>query len=151
LANRSKGYERIPVYTHMRKTFHEHLKSLDVNITDFIDQAIGEKLESYGKDDEYYIKKMQECDRRKEGYRSLLKERQKERELKSEEEIKDNTLMKELKELFIKRVEQVSDDEELLKAWITGKHNKDRCKRLGKDPVIVLKELQTWYKKELKA
>ena len=158
LANNPKGYDRVPVFSYIRKTYYEHIKTLDISFTDFQDQAIGEKLESYGKNEASLIREIQDHKRKaKEELRKaksledLLGERAKEKELKSEEDLKTDIIMDELKNLFKKRIKNLGSYDELaFKDWINAPKNKDRCKRLGKDPFVVLKELESWNHKELK-
>jgi len=78
LANKKKEYEYAQLNANIRKTYFDFMKELDISITQFLDEALGDKIESYGKDDEYYIKEMQSCDRRKASFESLLKNKHKE-------------------------------------------------------------------------
>lgn len=158
MVNKKKDYPYTFLNTNIRKSYYEQIKTLDLSIVDFIDKAIGHELESYGKPEASLIRDIQQHRtnaenelRKAKSLEDLLSERTKEKQSKSEEDLKTNMLMDELKDLFKKRITNLgSYNEGAFKDWILSPKNKDRCKGLGKDPFTVLKELNEWYNQELK-
>jgi len=82
-----KQYSQVNIHTLIRKSYYEELKNMNVTIVDFIDKALGDKLQSYKKDDEFHIKKIQEFERRIKEHKNLMNINQEEKEILKIKEI----------------------------------------------------------------
>ena len=52
---------------------------------------------------------------------------------------------KEFQNLYIKRREQIGNNEELDLVWLMSPKNIQRCKLINKEPLILARELRDWY------
>jgi hypothetical protein len=57
-----------------------------------------------------------------------------------------NAFLEELQNAYIKRREHVNDRDADFQ-WINSPKNQQRCKLLGKEPLVVAMELREWFKK----
>ena len=59
----------------------------------------------------------------------------------------NKNILKEMQDIYIKRREQIGDNKFADEQWITAPKNIQKCKILGKEPLVFLEELREWYEK----
>lgn len=80
MVNKKKGYDTHKLTINIRKTYYNHLKTLDISITDFLDKAIGKELDVMNKSDEWIYKQIDVLQNNIDSFKSLLTDRAKERQ-----------------------------------------------------------------------
>jgi len=63
----------------MRETYVNFIKTLDITLTDFLDIAVGDKIKTYGQEDEYFLKEIQKKQSEIDALKTLLKENEEKR------------------------------------------------------------------------
>ena len=59
----------------------------------------------------------------------------------------NKNILKEMQDIYIKRREQIGDNKFADEQWITAPKNIQKCKIIGKEPLVFLEELREWYEK----
>ena len=62
----------------------------------------------------------------------------------------NKNILKEMQDIYIKRREQIGDNKFADEQWITAPKNIQKCKIIGKEPLVFLEELREWYDKQNK-
>jgi len=133
---------RINVYLEQKLVELAHLE------TDNVSQLVNNLLESY-----LSVSTTKDVDKEIDAHEkaiSILKEKKKSLLLQGLHETKqdglNDSIMSELQSLYAKRIETIGDNPDAHFIWINSPKNLQRCKLLGKVPLVLLSELKDWYK-----
>ena len=80
MVNKKKNYEYSQITTNIRKIYHEQIKGMNINITDFLDEAISRNLDVINKSDEWTHKEIDSHQRAIDNLKTLLIEKANERD-----------------------------------------------------------------------
>lgn len=59
----------------------------------------------------------------------------------------NENILKEMQDIYVKRRKQIGDNHWADEQWIMSPKNVQKCKILGKEPLVFLAELREWYEK----
>jgi hypothetical protein len=134
--------KRINVYLDLKVVELAHLE------TDNLSELVNNLLENYMSVSS--TKGVDEEIQHHEKVISVLKEKKRHLLLAGASEDKMNGMVNgmlgELQKAYVKRREQVNDSDADFQ-WINSPKNQQRCKLLGKEPLVVAMELREWFKK----